>query len=105
MLNVMRIQNVDHYESLAACWDFDAADGGGVAEMSDLLGWDSQEAFRASYSELLRQPEALGEEEMRAVVPDGLQELMGPYVQQTKRTADECQSLLKLKRQGGLDPM
>lgn len=105
MLNVMRIQNVDHHESLAACWDFDAADGGGVAEMSDLLGWDSQEAFHASYSELLRHPEALGEEEMRAVVPDDLQELMGAYVQQTKRTADECQSLLKLKRQRGLDPM
>ena len=101
MLDVMRIQNVDHHESLAACWDFDAADGGGVAEMSDLLGWESQEAFHASYSELLNQPESLGEEEMRAVVPVDLQELMGPYVQQTKRTADECQSLLNLKRQGG----
>ena len=73
--------------------------------MSDLLGWESQEEFRASYSELLHQPKLLDEEEMRAVVPVDLQELMGHYVQQTKRTSNECQSLLKLKRQGGLDPM
>mmetsp|Transcript_22995 Transcript_22995/g.49824 ORF Transcript_22995/g.49824 Transcript_22995/m.49824 type:complete len:202 (-) Transcript_22995:148-753(-) len=93
MLGVLRTQNMDHYDKLAACWDYDTSEG--IDEIFELLGWRSKEEFRENFSQLFHQPQVLQENERQEVVSPDLDFVMKTMEEETSHLSDECKWLFQ----------